>query len=112
MKLIGLSVPTDGKAIYREIAEITKTGAAQEPAQTMKVQLYELAEASGELVQITKEEITKLANKLRNGLREFGRFNVKIEGNIAEIAVRAPKKKVATLTDAPKVPAAKKAAKA
>lgn len=126
MKLLGLSKAVDEKADYRIIAEETNNGNTCVPVETFKVELFTLTvlvehgynEPKDTVSNpITKEEIAKLANKLRNGLREFGRYNVKVEGNIAEIsvssrAVRAPKKKVVTLPDAPKVPAAKKAAKA
>lgn len=118
MKLIGLSVPTDGKAIYREIAEITKTGANKVPVETMKVQLYELNLPSGEIINTPKEEVAKLANKLRNGLREFGRYNVKVEGNIAEISVsnravrKVAKKGADPVKDPSKTPVPTKKAKA
>lgn len=121
MEFIGLVLPKDDKAIYRSIANAAESGEVESPKKHAQVKLFNLSltAADGETYSnpITKEEISKLANKLRNGLREFGRFQVKVEGNIAEVsvsnrAVRAPKKKVVTLPDAPKVPAAKKAAKA
>lgn len=129
MEFIGLVLPKDDKAIYRSIATAAESGEVESPKKHAQVKLYPAKisvnkagynepEDIQEVVNpITKEEISKLANKLRNGLREFGRFQVKVEGNIAEVsvsnrAVRAPKKKVVTLPDAPKVPAAKKAAKA
>lgn len=118
MKFLGLVEPKDEKAIYRKTAEETIHGSALAEVQHGQVELFEPArelEDGGTTQILTKEEIAKLANKLRNGLREFGRFNVKVEGNIAEISVsnratRTPKKKADKAVDAPKAPA-KKAAK-
>jgi hypothetical protein len=104
MRIIGLSAPKDDKAFYRDAAKTANDGFALEPPQTLKVELYPQKVdgylGSGEAAKvdnpITPEEVTRLLNRLREGLREFGRFSVKRidAGNEAEVSVstRAPRK--------------------
>lgn len=118
MEFIGLALPKDDKAIYRSIATAAQSGEVESPKKHAQVKLYPAKisvstagynepEDIQEVVNpITKEEISKLANKLRNGLREFGRFQVKVEGNIAEVSVSSrAARKVAKKADKTAVPA-------
>lgn len=129
MEFIGLVLPKDDKAIYRSIATAAESGEVESPKKHAQVKLYpakisvdkagynEPEDIQEVFNPITKEEISKLANKLRNGLREFGRFQVKVEGNIAEVgvssrAVRKVAKKGDKSADTAKTPAPVKKAKA